>query len=236
MASRDAVDLKEWGGAKGTGFSAFEWMWLAVVLVVPALVLALALLLLAGPPFALALVVLYALGLGWWLRHRAKSALTAQPQARPLSPDEEPRLENLVAGFSADLGIDPPAVWTAPGEPNALICSAGDPVLLVRSGLLASFTRTELEAVVAHCLVRIATGDVRRAGLASALGGLAGPAGVSDVSGADSRTVALTRYPPALASAVEKAAAGDDRGPGWFVSRTPGGPSASDRIEALKQL
>ena len=236
MASRDPVDLREWGAGGGTRFSAFEWLWLSVVLVVPALVLALALLLFAGPAFAMALAIVYGVGMALWMTRGRRSALAAQRDAHPLEPGEAPRLESLVKGISSDLGIAPPTLWVAPGPPNALICSASGPVLLVRTELIETFTRTELEAVVAHSLVRIATGDLRRISLATALGGLAGPAGVSDVTGADSRSTALTRYPPALASAIEKAAASEDRGPGWFVFEAPGRPTAAERAEALGEL
>ncbi len=236
LASPDATDLREWGSPGSTRFRPFEWLWLFIVLGVPAIILVLVVLLLAGVAAAGAFLVLYALVVAWWLARPGRKALAAQADAQPAGEDEAPRLMNLVRGIARDLKLPPPKVWLASGPPNALICRAGGPVLLVRRGLLEEYTRTELEAVIAHCLIRIATGELRRASLSAALGAVAGPAGVSNAEDVDTRTVALTRYPPALASAIEKAAPAGDAGRSfWFVAAgsTPHAPERARRLRDL---
>lgn len=238
LVSRDPDGLREWGSVDDTRLAPFEWLWLTVVLGVPGLVMALVAALAAGPFVALGLLVVYVLVVSWWVGRQGRAVLAAQTDARPLQDAEAPRLVSLVRGVAADLGMEPPRVWIAPGPSNALICRSGAPVLLVRDELPDELTRTELEAVVTHCLVRIASGDLRRASLAAALGALAGPAGVSNFEAADTRAVSMTRYPPALASAIAKARAGGSgtRASFWFVPSDRTRPSQAEREKRLEDL
>ena len=159
--------------------------------------------------------------------------------AGPLEPHDGPRLENLVAGTAADLGVEPPRLYLLPdGGPNALVASGGRSGLLaVRKTLLDTFTRTELEAVVAHCLLRLHSKDFVYSNMAarwSDLGaGLAPRVGAAD----DVRAAALTRYPPALTSAIEKC---DPRiaryAPLWFVADAPSHEPSEDRAALVADL
>ncbi len=232
------IDLREWGNASSTKLRGFDLLWLTLVLGAPGLILALLGFLLGGTVAAVVVLVLYLCIVGWWITRQGRAALTGAGEARSLGERDSPRLFNLVGGIANDLGISPPALRVMSSEEaDAMIVSAGGPTLVVTTGLLDGYTRTELEAVVTHCLVRIAAGDTRRASLAAGLGSLAGPAGVSDIVGADARTVALTRYPPALASAIEKAfSAGGTRR--WFhlVPGGPGAPPQAERIQLLRDL
>ena len=88
---------------------------------------------------------------------------------------------------------------------------------------------------MAHCLVRSRPRALTRASLAVALG----PAGRDLIAGAttdwDLRTVAVTRYPPALAAALRKAETVPGRGTElWFAPATA--PSPEERAEALADL
>ncbi|MGI8775277.1 MAG: M48 family metalloprotease [Actinomycetota bacterium] len=170
-----------------------------------------------------------------WIWSRGRAALKAVG-ARPLE-DSHHRLRNLVEGLSRDLHIAAPAIWVIEAAgPNALVSWAGGPHVVVTTGLVATYTRTELEAVVAHCLVRIATGDVRRAVQATGLGPLSGRT-VKEGRVQDLQTVSLTRYPPALASAIRKA---EPQGGGfgllWFVGSPATHVPAEDRAAALLDL
>jgi hypothetical protein len=128
---------------------------------------------------------------------------------------------NMVAGLAADLSIPVPAICLLEGGgPNAFVIGGRKPRLGVTTTLLDTYTRTELEAVIAHCLGRIVAGGR----------GAIGPIHLSD----DIRAAALTRYPPALAAAFRKAAPQPDRGGArWFVP-ADGAPEAEERaLEVL---
>lgn len=150
-----------------------------------------------------------------------KAALRAAG-AEPGSGPEIARAANLAQGLATDLGMAvTPQVWTYPGAPNALGVRAGRPVIALSTELLATYSRTEIEAVIAHLLVRMVRVDRSEI------------IGYSD----DVRTVALTRFPPALASALEKATPHD----GKFAHHYFAGVGAShrpvaERLVALMDL
>lgn len=160
---------------------------------------------------------------GWWIGTRG-SRLLRSLKARRLRDDEEPRLTNIAGGLSADLGCPPPELWlVAEGGPNALVCRRGRHLALaVTRALLDRYTRTELEAVVAHSLTRSVAGRDRTSG-----------ATTED----DIRAAALTRYPPAMASAIAKAEPATGANASlWFVATAPTSPTVNERIEALEDL
>ena len=174
--------------------------------------------------------------------------------AQALEDGREPRLANLAAGLARDLDAEPPHLYlVASGGPNALVVrSSGSAVALTQS-LLEVYTRTELEAVIAHCLVRLRDRRrMRRMGLAVALGrparpplgrparpfrspalGNPEPVGLED----DLAAVSVTGYPPALASAISKAEpAGGRFAPLWFVGTDPSRPAPERRVAELSDL
>jgi hypothetical protein len=159
-------------------------------------------------------------------------------KARRIRPEDEPRLWNITAGLAKDLGVGPPALFVIPEDaPNAMVCRAKGPALAVTKGLLETFTRTELEAVTAHCMVRLLSTDVERASMALAQGPL-GTRSIPAVGYTDDvRAVAVTRYPPALADAVEKAEAVPGRyAPFWFVADARSHRPAEERAAAIRDL
>jgi hypothetical protein len=121
--------------------------------------------------------------------------------------------------------------------PNAMVCRAKGPALAVTRGLLDDFTRTELEAVIAHCMVRLLSTDVERASMALAQGPL-GTRSIPRVGYEDDvRAAAVTRYPPALADAVEKAKPMKGRyAPFWFVADDRSHRPAQERAAAIRDL
>ena len=165
-------------------------------------------------------------------------AMLRKLKARAATGKEAARLRNLSAGVAGDLGIPAPELWVLPeGGPNALVCLTPRPAIAVTSTLLNDATRTQLEAVVAHCLVRLASPGMRALGLATQLGPLGRPfaprVGLDD----DIRTAALIRYPPALAAAIENADPAPPRyGPVWFVARSSSHRPPAERVEALRDL
>ena len=121
------------------------------------------------------------------------------------------------------------------GSPNALASYVGGPVIVIATSFLDSLTRTELEAVVAHTLLRTDRRIVRSHGLQSALGPLTGSPHTT--RNYDLGTCAVTRYPPALAAAIGKAVpAGGRRSAFWFVRSGDPAASPEERIRALEDL
>jgi Zn-dependent protease with chaperone function len=184
----------------------------------------------AGAAWA-ALAIVWATGQG----RRALAALGA----RPADPDEHARLINIVRGLGERYGGATPKAMVIPGgEANALVGrSGGAPVVAVTSSLLDTLPRTELEAVVAHCLARSDPSLTTRASVACSLGpllfGLAPKVGYDD----DVRAAALTRYPPALASALRKTVPRAGRfAPLWMAAQAPTHRPLVERIAALEDL
>jgi hypothetical protein len=190
---------------------------------------------LGGPAWAAAAAAVAAAALWAWLLLQGRLVLRSL-DAVTLTPEQAPRLFNIADGLTARAHGGVPALWLIPnGGPNALVCWAGGPCIAVTQSLLDDYTRTELEAVMAHCLVRLRTTSALSETLA--LGRLGITVAPSDVLWADAATAALTRYPPALASAITKAQPRSDRfAPLWFVSAASGQTSPSARAEMLQDL
>jgi hypothetical protein len=102
---------------------------------------------------------------------------------------------------------------------------------------IAELNRTELEALIAHCLVRTHSPSLRLAPLACqtrlfarALGPLVGPT-------EDVRASAVTRYPPALISVLDKCAPASGRyGPLYFAAEHPSHVPIPARVAPLSDL
>jgi hypothetical protein len=143
--------------------------------------------------------------------------------ASPLTGDEQPRFRNIADGLAERLGLGRVDLFVIDrGGPNALCCKLERPTIAATKDLLESYTRTEVEAVVAHCLVRH-----------RAAGHKGGPVGFSD----DVRAAALTRYPPALASAIEKADPYRGRYAAFYlVADDPGHRPVAERVTAILDL
>lgn len=160
--------------------------------------------------------------LGLASKRTAKRALR-DSGARPLREEEFPRFKNLVEGLAGTLQagvVDTFVIET--GGPNALVCRIERPTIALSVSLLETFTRTELEAVIAHCLVRSDTAGRKgsRVGFAD-----------------DVRAAALTRYPPALAAALRKADPYEGRFPGYYmVADAPSHRPVEERAAALLDL
>jgi hypothetical protein len=170
-------------------------------------------------------------------RATARRALSSA-QAVAIRSTDEPRLTNIATGLARDLGVRVPHLYVVshPG-PNAVIAVAGEPAIGVSVSALNALNRTELEAVVAHCLIRLNGPGLRRAVAAALLGALARPLMPIVTPVDDARAAALTRYPPALASAIGKASPRSGRyGTLWFVSDEPWHLAARDRLTALEDL
>lgn len=190
------------------------------------------------------------------LERRAPDAALRSLGAKPLEPGTEPRLESLVESVCASHGISEPKLYLVESRaPDAAVAGKSDDTrLVVTTGALRQLDRLELEAVVARELVQFGRG-IHAATVLTAVSPLYGPLApsirarvLSDrrLARIDIDGVQLTRYPPALASAFEKAAISDgvpDRPASrhlWLVG--PQGvsdavqPLLSERIDTLREL
>lgn len=143
--------------------------------------------------------------------------------AREVDAATHARLFNVVEGLCLTLGMTRPRILSV--ESEALIAAAvtgPDSVgsLVVSSGLTASLDRMEHEALAAHLLCRLRSGDVLARSLMIACADALAGVGLSSLalsilgkSGelmspheADAAACAVTRYPPGLMSALDKIA------------------------------
>lgn len=225
---RRALELAASPGAV-LGVAAFAVTWAASSLV-PALVVGLVLGILAGAA-------------AWSLA----VPVTMRLVGATLAPSErQPRAHNLLDGLCPGAGVPKPELWVLDTPvPNSMVVGT-DPArarLVLTTGLLDVLTLVELEAVLAHELMHLRSGDAVPATVAISSGwALAGRLpGRHREEAADLAALSLTRYPPGLAAALEKV---PDRIPlaglaarltGHIWLASPGAP-AGPRAAVLRQM
>ena len=87
----------------------------------------------------------------------------ASTRAREVSPQDQPRLHNIVEGLSIAAGIPKPKVYLIPEQaPNAFATgrSPEHSSVAVTEGLLATMNRVELEGVIGHELSHVVDRDI----------------------------------------------------------------------------
>lgn len=231
------------------------WWVVGAFAVPPALAVGLVVLFTVGWPGAVAAFLAVGGALGAWARLAGDRMVAAALGGREADPRADARLWNLVEGLSIGAGVRQPrlVVVDSPGL-NALAAgaSASRAVLAVTTGLLEELKRVELEGVLAEEIYLIRHGHTRAATVLAATFGLgrslAVPADRDTL--ADLGAVSLTRYPPALAAALEKI---DAKGAQvvaqtgrlaslWLADPRPGAPPGrgrmplGERVEALREL
>jgi Zn-dependent protease with chaperone function len=184
---------------------------------------------------AVVILVVAALAAVGWVTLQGRLALR-DAGARPLVPGRSPRLVSLVRGLSEDVGVEMPSLWTFDsGRINAFVCHSIGPCVAVSDGALDTFSRTELEAIVAHCLARVQRRQARAQQFAIAMGRPADAA--RHIEEDDVAAANLTRYPPALAAALRKSdPVGGRFSALYFAGEGPEMPSVEQRAEALLDL
>ena len=232
-----AHDLPDWGGEPIT-YPLGKKIWLVFILVGPLVLLSLV----VSLPFSagffgfVAAFILWSFMLAFYARGLRKAVLK-RFDAVPLD-DSGTRFRNLVEGLAEPFGWSPPDVYVVKGDkPNAFVLRGHPAVIGVTRSLLDTYSRTEQEAVAAHCLVRIHTGHLFFSELAARMGRSASrfapKVGVED----DLQTVAITRYPPGLARAIQLAGpVSDATACLWFVAHSPSHRPPVTRIDALQDL
>jgi heat shock protein HtpX len=87
----------------------------------------------------------------------------ASARARDVTPDEEPRLHNIVEGLAIAAGIPKPKVYVVPEQAPNAFATGRDPEhshVAVTRGLLDTMNRVELEGVIAHELSHVLDRDI----------------------------------------------------------------------------
>jgi len=212
---------------------------------------------------AVVLAVVVGVGLVVGVRRSALGAVRRAVGGRPADAADHARLTNLTDSLAIAAGVPvPELVVVDDPAPNALAAGleARDAVVVVTTGLLSTLDRVQLEAVLAHVVARIRALDIRPGtvavpvlrwfgGVPGVRGWVVGAAlGPGRLAEADLEGVALTRYPPALAAALERiaAAGGTVRSrPSiahlWLDPPLPSAdplvrPPLEERIAALREL
>jgi heat shock protein HtpX len=217
--------------------------------------------LLNGGLVGLFIALAIALALSWSSYRWGDKIVLASARAREVTPEEQPRLHNIVEGLSIAAGIPKPRVYVVPETAPNAFATGRDPEhshVAVTQGLLDTMNRVELEGVVAHELSHVVDRDILVGTVVATLvgavvlvaefmlrwfwwGGIGGRRGNDQGGGAataifagigivllilapifaqlikfavsrrreylaDAQGAMLTRYPPGLASALQKIA------------------------------
>lgn len=116
----------------------------------------------AGPlGLVLALAVAAAMSLGSY--YGGDRIVLASVRAREVSPEEEPRLHNIVEGLAIAAGVPKPRVYVVPERAPNAFATGRDPEhasIAVTRGLLDTMNRVELEGVIAHEMAHIVDRDI----------------------------------------------------------------------------
>jgi heat shock protein HtpX len=98
----------------------------------------------------------------FWAYASAISVVMGISRAQVVTEQQHPRLHNLVEGVCMTAGVRPPMIFViADTAPNALVVavSPNKSALAVTTGMLVDCDRVELEAVVAHLVARLRSGQ-----------------------------------------------------------------------------
>jgi heat shock protein HtpX len=87
----------------------------------------------------------------------------ASARAKEVSPEEEPRLHNIVEGLAIAAGVPKPRVYIVPEQAPNAFATGRDPQhssVAVTQGLLQIMNRVELEGVIGHELSHVVDRDI----------------------------------------------------------------------------
>jgi heat shock protein HtpX len=87
----------------------------------------------------------------------------ASTRAREVSPEEQPRLHNIVEGLAIAAGVPKPRVYVVPEQAPNAFATGRDPEhasIAVTEGLLSMMNRVELEGVIGHEMSHVLDRDI----------------------------------------------------------------------------
>ena len=139
-----------------------------VILVIGALIVFAAVgwalgLLFRGGIAGLIIAFVIAVILSWSSYRYGDRIVLASARAREVTPEEEPRLHNVVEGMALAAGLPKPRVYVTPDQAPNAFATGRDPEhssIAVTRGLLDMMNRVELEGVVAHEMSHVRDRDI----------------------------------------------------------------------------
>jgi heat shock protein HtpX len=87
----------------------------------------------------------------------------ASTRAREVTPQDQPRLHNIVEGLSIAAGIPKPRIYVIPEQAPNAFATGRNPEhasIAVTEGLLSTMNRVELEGVIGHELAHVVDRDI----------------------------------------------------------------------------
>ncbi|HEX2426201.1 MAG TPA: M48 family metalloprotease [Actinomycetota bacterium] len=115
-----------------------------------------------GPVGAvIALIIAAVMSIGSY--HYGDRIVLASTRAKEVTPEQEPRLHNIVEGLAIAAGIPKPRVYVVPEQAPNAFATGRDPAhssVAVPRGLLDMMNRVELEGVVGHELSHVVDRDI----------------------------------------------------------------------------
>jgi heat shock protein HtpX len=113
-------------------------------------------------PFGLIAAAIIAVILSWTSYRNGDKVVLRLSRAREVTPQEEPRLHNIVEGLAIAAGIPKPRVYVVEDPAPNAFATGRDPAhssIAVTRGLLDKMNRVELEGVIAHELSHVKNRD-----------------------------------------------------------------------------
>ena len=111
--------------------------------------------------FGIAIAIAVLLQLGAYFS--GDKLVLASARARAVTPEEEPRLHNVVEGLAIAAGIPKPTVYVVPEQAPNAFATGRDPEhssIAVTQGLLDIMDRVELEGVIGHEMSHVVDRDI----------------------------------------------------------------------------
>jgi heat shock protein HtpX len=112
-------------------------------------------------------------GAFWSYRYGDQLVLRTS-RAQAVTPEQEPRLHNVVEGLAIAAGLPKPAVYVVPEQAPNAFATGRDPEhssIAVTRGLLDTMNRVELEGVVGHEMAHVKDRDILLATVVATLVG-----------------------------------------------------------------
>jgi heat shock protein HtpX len=114
-------------------------------------------------------------GLGaFWSYRSGDQVVLRTSRAQLVTPEQEPRLHNVVEGLAIAAGLPKPAVYVVPEQSPNAFATGRDPEhssIAVTRGLLDMMNRVELEGVVGHEMAHVKDRDILLATVVATLVG-----------------------------------------------------------------
>ncbi|MGB7804587.1 MAG: M48 family metalloprotease [Actinomycetota bacterium] len=114
-------------------------------------------------PLGLVIALVVASLLATWSYFSGDKVVLASTRAKLVTPDEQPRLHNIVEGLAIAAGVPKPKVYVVPEQAPNAYATGRDPEhssIAVTEGLLAMMNRVELEGVIAHEMSHVVDRDI----------------------------------------------------------------------------